>query len=346
MLGAGNLDVAAPAEPFGGPFVGLFPDAVVLGRLDDGDRDAHSLQGLGFERAFTGVQRESQPAPCRAADRQVRAGVELLPPLFVAALVRSQGVLLEGVVERIVGVVENIVPGLAVTQVPADGQFDRPHRPLAGADAQHGAGQDGAGEPALAALQRHEVQRAAHGVTDHDPRLGRTILPGVEQAGVVVEEFLDRPGVALQPIGQQTGGKALTAPVVGQDAPAPGEEIADDLIVFLDRFGTAGTDDHGPARLFRHQGGRRPEGGAQAQAAGAAEPFADPARRRGRARDPHQGRIGGIGGGSVHSGFLNLKVMRSLSPISSYFDRSKFGFGGEPRGAVSPMGGRVSTPNG
>ena len=85
---------------------------------------------------------------------------------------------------------------------------------------------------------------------------------------------------------------------------------------------------------------------ANTQAAGAAEPFADPARRRGGARDPHQGRVGGIGGGSVHSGFLNLKVILSLSPISSYFDRSKVGFGGEPRGAVNPMGGRVSTPNG
>jgi hypothetical protein len=38
--------------------------------------------------------------------------------------------------------------------------------------------------------------------------------------------------------------------------------------------------------------------------------------------------------------------MRSLSPIAVYLERSKVGFGGDPRGAVNPMGGRVSTPKG
>ena len=69
-------------------------------------------------------------------------------------------------------------------------------------------------------------------------------------------------------------------------------------------------------------------------------------RRPPAPRNPHQRGIGGVGGGSAHSGFLNFKVMRSLSPISSYFDRSKVGSGGDPRGAVRPIGGRVSTPNG
>ena len=133
---------------------------------------------------------------------------------------------------------------------------------------------------------------------------------------------------------------------MGQNAPAPGQEIAYDLEIFLNRFSAAGADDDGAPRLARDKGGRRPEGGAQPQAAGAPEPLSGAARRRRGSRDPHQGCVGGIGGGSAHSGFLNLKVMRSLSPISSYFERSNVGSGGDPRGAVSPIGGRVSTPNG
>ena len=346
MFGSGDLDIAASPESFGGPFVGLFPDAIVLGRLNHSDRNTDSLQGLGLERALAGVEGKCQPAPGRPADGEMRTGVKLLPPLFIAALVRGQGVLLESVVKRIIDIVQHIVPGLAVTQVPADSQFDRPHRPLAGADAQHGAGQDGTGEPALAALQRHKVQRAAHGMADHDPGLGCARLPGVEQTGVVVEKLLDRPGMTFQSVGQQAGRKALAAPVMGEDTPATGEEIADDFKIFLDRLGTTGADDYGAARLVRHQGGGCPEGGAQAQAAGTPEPFADAAGRRGRSGYPHQGRVCGIGGGSVHSGFLNFKVMRSLSPIAVYFERSKVGFGGEPRGAVNPMGGKVSTPKG
>jgi predicted methyltransferase len=77
---------------------------------------------------------------------------------------------------------------------------------------------------------------------------------GVEQAGVVVEELLDRAGVALQPVGQQTGRQTLAAPVVGQDAEAPRQEVADDLEILLDRFGAARAQHHRPARRLGHHG--------------------------------------------------------------------------------------------
>src|SRR5690606_3620155 len=82
------------------------------------------------------------------------------------------------------------------------------------------------------------------------------------------------------------------------------------------------------------------------QTPGAPEPVALAPWRRGGAGNPHQRRMGGEGGGAVHSGFLNFSVMRSLSPIASYLLRSNSGLAGSPMGAVRRRGGRVSTPNG
>ena len=82
------------------------------------------------------------------------------------------------------------------------------------------------------------------------------------------------------------------------------------------------------------------QGGAQAQAAGSAIPLALAAGRGRGVRRAHQGRFGGIGLGAVHSGFLNFKVMRSLSPIASYLARSKVGSAGWPRGCWSGRGTR------
>ena len=50
--------------------------------------------------------------------------------------------------------------------------------------------------------------------------------------------------------------------------------------------------------------------------------------------------------GESQSGFLNLKVIRSDSPIASYFAWSKFGSAGCPAGALRRVGGNVQTPKG
>src|SRR4029077_9838936 len=55
-------------------------------------------------------------------------------------------------------------------------------------------------------------------------------------------------------------------------------------------------------------------------------------------RRPHRG--------ESQSGFLNLKVIRSDSPIASYFVWSKFGSAGCPAGALRRVGGNVQTPKG
>jgi hypothetical protein len=43
---------------------------------------------------------------------------------------------------------------------------------------------------------------------------------------------------------------------------------------------------------------------------------------------------------------MNLRVMRSLSPMASYLAWSKPGSAGSPRGDDRRVGGKVQTPNG
>ena len=228
--------------------------------------------------------------------------------------VAGQGVVFEGVAERIVGIVQHIVRRAAVTDVPADRELGGPHRPLARLDPQHRARQQRPVDARLMLFQRQEVEGRAHRMADGDPRPGRPRLEGVEQAAEIVEEFLHRPSVAAHPVGQEPRRQALAAPVMGQDAEAPRQEVGEQLVVFLERLGAARREDDGAAR--RGRGG--PVGGPEAQAAGAAIPFALAARWRHGAGNAHQGCIGGIGLGAAHAvGFLNLRVMRSLSPMAS-----------------------------
>ncbi len=46
------------------------------------------------------------------------------------------------------------------------------------------------------------------------------------------------------------------------------------------------------------------------------------------------------------AGFTNFSVIRSDSPIATYFAASKSADGSSPRGAVRLTGGSVQTPNG
>src|SRR5690349_19116585 len=60
----------------------------------------------------------------------------------------------------------------------------------------------------------------------------------------------------------------------------------------------------------------------------------------------HRARRRAPRGVASQRGFSKRGVIRSLSPIASYFAWSKFGSAGLPLGADSRVGGSVHTPNG
>jgi len=107
--------------------------------------------------------------------------------------------------------------------------------------------------------------------------------------------------MALQAVGQQAGRQALATPVMHHHAEVTHHQVAHHLVIFLDRFGTARRHEDRAAR--NAEAGiarRRPEAEAQAQAAGATEPFAQSAFRHTRFRREHQRSTGRKGGDAAH----------------------------------------------
>ena len=239
MVGARNGDQPSLGKIAGGGRLGRIVDQPVLGGRKYLHRDRDGAQALCVGEKGRGAEREVQPAPGRAADRQVRIGAHLGAIPGEPTRVMGQHIVVESIVKRLADLTQHIAASAAEGQIePHQGQGAH-GRDLAELQAQHRRRQHGAGESSLAVGQRQQRQAPAHGMSDRHPRPGHAGFIGVEQPTEVFKERLVALGVALQPIREIAGRQPLTPPVVRQDHESTVHEIADGLEVLLDRLGAA-----------------------------------------------------------------------------------------------------------
>ena len=239
MVGAGHGDQSALGQIAGRRRLSRVVDETVVLSRDNVDRNRDPAQPLGPRQDVGGAQSEIEPAPGGRAQRQIRVGGDLGAMPAIAHRVMGEDVALKRLLERLARLAER------VASRPAEGVAEPGQRPsdqridLAELETKHRRTEHRPSEPTLTARHRQQGQASAHRVADRDPRPGRLCLKRIQQAAEVFQEGLVASCVTFEAVGQFADRQALTAPVMRQHYKAAIHEIADGLVVFLNRLGAA-----------------------------------------------------------------------------------------------------------